>query len=97
VRNLLEQAGIACLIKNEQLAGALGEIPFLECLPEVWVLHDRHAARAETLIRDMQTASACAGAWRCRRCGESNEGQFQMCWRCGAVDVSGDGEPFAGE
>ena len=40
VRGLLEQAGIACLVKNERLSGALGDIPFLECEPELWVLNE---------------------------------------------------------
>jgi len=86
-RNVLEQAGIACVVKNEQLSGALGEIPFLECLPELWVREDADLARALDAIA---TATADVGArpWRCARCGESNEGQFAACWRCGAADAS---------
>lgn len=85
-RNLLEQAGIPCLIKNEQLSGALGEIPFLECLPELWVLRDEEAQRARRLI-DQQREPVVAPEWHCRRCGEQNEGQFAACWRCGAADA----------
>lgn len=90
LKNLLEQAGILCMIKNEQLIGALGEIPFLECQPELWVLRDGEAARAQTVIRDAQAPSvhANAPAWRCRECGASNEAQFGACWQCGASDSS---------
>ena len=31
LKELLEKEGVACLIKNEQLFAALGEITFLEC------------------------------------------------------------------
>ncbi|HEX5419569.1 MAG TPA: DUF2007 domain-containing protein [Gammaproteobacteria bacterium] len=84
-RNLLEQAGIACFIRNEQLSGAMGEIPFLECLPELWVLRDDELPRAKRLI-DQQGETVAAPDWRCPSCGERNEGQFAACWRCGAED-----------
>ena len=61
VRGLLEQAGIECLTKNEQLAGALGEIPFLECEPELWVLHDEDLPRAQQILANHNApASALA-------------------------------------
>ena len=88
VRGLLEQNGIGCFIRNEQLSGALGELPFLECMPEVWVYRDRDAARAERLIAETLNAPAeSASPWQCRQCGETNEGQFAACWNCGAGDV----------
>ena len=65
VRNLLEQSGIDCIVKNEQLSGGLGEIPFLECLPELWVLRDA----------DLRRAQAFGGAV------EAIEGQFAACWQ----------------
>jgi hypothetical protein len=91
LKNLLEQAGIACLIKNEQLAGGLGDIPFLECQPELWVVFDEEEADAAALVREAQATSVSAGApaWRCRQCGASNEAQFAACWQCGAGDAAG--------
>ena len=89
LRNLLEHAGIACLIKNEQLCGALGEIPFLECLPEVWVRDDAQLARAEDLLMELRRVPPETGRWRCRDCNEINEPQFAACWRCGAEDAGG--------
>ena len=86
LKNLLEQAGVACLIKNDQLSGGLGEIPFLDCLPELWVLRDEDAARARELLENMQSTDAERGEWRCRQCNEINEGQFAVCWHCGAAD-----------
>ncbi len=85
LRNLLEHAGIACVIRNEQLSGALGEIPFLECLPELWVLHDDELPRARRLI-EQQREPVAAPDWRCAECAELNEGQFAACWCCGSPD-----------
>jgi hypothetical protein len=89
VRALLEQRGIACFIKHEQLSGALGEVPFLECMPEVWVYDDAEAGRAEAVVRDLAGAADIGGEpWRCRQCGETNESQYASCWRCGADDAA---------
>lgn len=86
-RNVLEQNGIRCFIKNEQLSGALGELPFLECMPELWVLADQNAARAERLISELrQDSSGRTEAWRCPGCGEMNDAQFAACWNCGRQD-----------
>lgn len=87
LRNLLEQSGIECFIKNEQLSGGLGDIPFLECLPELWVLRDNQLDAAESLLAELQSTSATAPAWHCPGCGEFNEGQFAACWHCGRPDA----------
>ena len=86
IKNLLEQSGISCLIKNEQLSGGLGEIPFLECLPELWIVRDAQLAEAQALLEELERTSPSAPAWRCSACGESNEGQFAACWHCGQAD-----------
>lgn len=89
VRNVLEIGGIRCVIKNEVLGGALGEIPFLDCQPEVWVVDDAAAARARRLIEESlrDDAQALAGdTWRCAPCGALNEPQFAACYRCGSAD-----------
>jgi len=86
LRNVLEQAGIDCVLKNEQLSGGLGEIPFLECLPELWVLRDGELERARALLADLERVEPAADEWVCAACGESNEGQFAACWHCGRAD-----------
>ncbi len=86
LRNLLEQSGIQCLIKNEQLSGGLGEIPFLECLPELWILRDEQLDAAESLLTEIQQPAKTAPAWHCPACRELNEGQFAACWHCGRAD-----------
>jgi hypothetical protein len=83
LRSVLEEAGIACLIKNEQLAGALGEIPFIECWPELWILDDAYRQQAQRLIAAAEAPAEAGEAWQCTNCGETVEGQFVACWQCG--------------
>ena len=66
-KNLLEHAGVACVIKNHELSGGLGDLPVLDCAPEIWVLDDAEAERAEALIRDSVRPIAGAAPWRCPR------------------------------
>jgi Putative prokaryotic signal transducing protein len=84
LRNLLEGAGIACYVRNERLGGALGEIPFVECWPELWVLRNGDALHARGLIDTARAPPAPAPDWTCTACGERVEGQFDACWRCAA-------------
>jgi hypothetical protein len=88
-KNLLEQAGIDCVIKNRELGGGLGDLPIFDCSPELWVLEDAKVERAATLIRDSVHPARLgpAAPWHCTACDADNEGQFAACWRCGAVDA----------
>ncbi|MEJ2061573.1 MAG: DUF2007 domain-containing protein [Chromatiaceae bacterium] len=82
VRDVLESRGIRCLLKNEYLSGAAGELPVNETQPEVWVLDDGDMALAREVIDTLQTP-VDASPWVCPNCGEHLEGQFTTCWRCG--------------
>lgn len=84
LRNLLESAGIACVVRNERLAGAMGEIPFVECWPELWVREPGHALRARGLIDEALRPAPMAETWVCPSCGERIEAQFAQCWKCAA-------------
>ena len=82
--SILTEAGIACLVRNRYLGGAIGELPLNEAWPEIWVVDDADAARAETLIANAATPRSVNGPdWECAGCGESLEAQFSACWRCG--------------
>lgn len=82
-KNLLESEGIACRIKNEHLGSIVGEMPFVEVWPELWVVNDLDVDRARQLIDEDITAESPGTTWKCKRCGEENEGQFGACWNCG--------------
>ncbi len=90
LQNLLEQAGIGCFIKHRELGSAMGDLPFLECSPELWVLRDEQAGKATLVIREAlrPETGAPAAPWHCSECGEANEAQFAACWRCGHRDTA---------
>jgi len=79
----LRAAGIRCELRNTTLSGAMGEIPFLECAPQLWIEHDSDEPRAREILGQLRQPSQ-GPAWRCHACGESSEPQFGACWRCGA-------------
>jgi hypothetical protein len=84
LKELFEREGISCLIRNEQLFSAMGEIPFLECYPELWVVDDEVYPRAKLLLDNwLKNEDVEAADWTCRSCGETLEGQFGACWKCG--------------
>lgn len=83
LKGRLEQQGVACLLRNEELFAAMGEIPFLECRPEIWVVDDEVLPRARQLVENWLYEDTAALPWRCPDCGEELERQFDLCWKCG--------------
>jgi hypothetical protein len=80
-RNLLLTAGIQSELRNQYLAGALGDLPMLETWPQLFVEDDDESAALRALAR---AATVPTGApWTCQHCGERLEPQFTNCWRCG--------------
>ncbi len=80
-KNLLAAEGIPTQIRNEYLGSIAGEMPFVETWPELWVVNDLDFDRATQLI-GAADAESPAASWKCRNCGEENEGQFAACWNC---------------
>lgn len=81
----LESGGLRWVIKNEWLAGAAGELPPIECWPELWIVDDEQYQWARSLVKAVLDAADQEPAWQCLRCGESLEGQFAQCWQCGQL------------
>ena len=81
-RNVLLTAGIQSELRNQYLAGALGDLPMLETWPQLYVEDDDEQAALRALTR---AATAPTGvSWTCEHCGEVLEPQFTSCWRCGS-------------
>jgi hypothetical protein len=95
LRNLLEAAGIPCVVRNERLSGALGELPLFDCWPELWVVRNGDQLRARGLVDCARGMPNPRGPdWQCARCGEIVEGQFEECWRCASpVEVDDTSAP----
>lgn len=88
-REMLQREGIKCLVRNEELFAGMGEIPFIECYPELWVVDDECYPRAMSLLRQWMASSGDTRPWTCPGCGEEVEGQFNACWNCGASSEGG--------
>lgn len=82
LRNVIENEGIVCEIRNELLASAAGELPPTECWPEIWV-RTADADRALALIEEtLAPGESQRRSWICPGCRERLEGQFAVCWNC---------------
>ena len=83
IKDLLDQAGIPCDVRNENLYSNFPGAPFQ---PEIWILNDDDFPKA-CEIRDtcFGSASEQRGPWTCHVCGEKSDGQFAACWNCGAA------------
>ncbi|MDJ0916338.1 MAG: DUF2007 domain-containing protein [Woeseiaceae bacterium] len=84
-KNILESEGIPAEVRNQHLGSILGEMPFAETWPELWVRNDMDFDRAKQLIDDSIADESPEKGWRCEACGEDNERQFAVCWNCGAA------------
>ena len=83
MQSILESNGIPTYIKNYYSSGALGEIPFVEICPQLFVLEEKHADKARELLQVDLPVENQASDWVCPECGIDIEGQFQSCWKCG--------------
>jgi len=89
-KQVLEDAGIPCFLKNEFSGNLAGEVPFTETWPELWIHRDDDLANAKKLLAPLresrmadESEAASLADWTCRQCGETNEGNFSLCWSCG--------------
>jgi len=91
LRNLLVNEGIPCEVRTPFLGAAKGDIPVTDCWSELSILDDADAERARVVIEAaLAPASGTETTWPCPKCGESIEGQFDVCWQCGSVRSSRD-------
>lgn len=79
---LLQNSGIAVTVKNENLQGAIGEIPFTHAYPELHLLDERDEMAAKAIIAEYETSRINVESRKCPYCGEENPGNFSSCWSC---------------
>ncbi len=82
LKGLLEHAGIPVQMTGEGLVGAYSGLPRVG---DVRILvPNRYRLAAEAILKDYEAdrPDADGDSWSCKRCGELNESQFGVCWRC---------------
>ncbi|MCW8107018.1 DUF2007 domain-containing protein [Alteromonas ponticola] len=88
VRSELEALDIPYLMKNEFISGAMGELPWQEVLPEIWLIDEAWEPKASKVIEGLtqqlkaDDVKVCAQLWQCPECHEFNEPEFESCWQC---------------
>ena len=84
LKNILENHGIHPMLKGEYLGGVAGEVPPIECWPELWVVEDSQYDQARKIIETaLSSKGSTSQPWKCPGCSEEIEGQFTECWNCG--------------
>ena len=82
IRNLLREAGIETVLRNEFAGGGIGDLPAFDTWPELWLEDDGNYERARAILHDIEHGPA-GSDWYCRGCQELNHASFQLCWQCG--------------
>ena len=80
----LEGQGIECVVRGQHLLGGIGELPPIECWPELWVVDKGQGPEARAHIEALLAPAKSKGSpWICDGCGEENPVTFSECWHCG--------------
>ena len=84
-QSILESSGIPTLVKNLATSSFMGDVPFAEVFPELWVVNEEDYDEAMRLLQE-HTEALPAGTqdWVCARCGEEVPKEFSQCWNCQA-------------
>lgn len=83
MQSLLESNGIKTFLRNEYGSSVVGELPFVEVIPQLFVLEEKDAARATELLQLELPIEDSDDDWICPECGVDVEGNFSRCWKCG--------------
>jgi hypothetical protein len=84
LKNVMATFGIKCVARKLDLISAAGELPPIECWPELWVVDDEKVTKAKRILKKtLAPLASVKKSWVCGGCGENIEGQFSECWNCG--------------
>ena len=82
MQSLLESHGIRTFLKNQYGFGGTGELPFVETVPQLFVINDEDEQKARELLELELKGSESQASWVCPTCGTEIEGSFSECWNC---------------
>jgi ribosomal protein L37AE/L43A len=98
LKGILEREGIVSVVQGEMLEGAWGTMPVSsESLPSIWV-NEADVGKAQPIIAEYQSREVRnakgveappRATWKCPKCGEEVEEQFDTCWNCGTERPEG--------
>ena len=83
MQSLLESHGIRTFIKNQYGSSVMGEVPFVEVVPQLFILEERDLELAKDLLLLDLPVETPEENWVCPECGVDVEGTFHKCWKCG--------------
>jgi hypothetical protein len=83
LQSLLESHGIRTFLKNEFGSSVVGELPFVEVIPQLFVLEQKDVEKAKELLAHESQEAQPAAEWTCSACGAEVDGNFSRCWNCG--------------
>lgn len=86
-QSVLESNGIETFMKNQFGTSGAGELPFIEVIPQLWVLNEADSVRAVGLIQELHDPAnrVQMQAWVCPVCGTPQEAAFTHCWKCSSA------------
>lgn len=84
VQSLLAEANIKTHILNEYAQGGIGELPFTQAYPEIWIIEPSQYERAQDIVKAYEQRDRDIKTIVCPNCSEPNPDTFEVCWRCKA-------------
>lgn len=88
VKNLLELNNIESFVKNEHTIPIGAQHGISNTFFELWIVNDQDFDRASAIIEKEIEHPVFKSSWICSSCGEKNEGNFEICWKCNAARES---------
>jgi len=81
VKNIIQDAGIEIMLKNEYVGGGAGDLSPFDTWLELWVVEDRDYEKALKLVNSLENPGN-SHDWVCSKCHEVNIDSFDICWQC---------------
>ena len=68
IKQLLDEKGIPCFVKNEFAIGAMGELSPMDVSPEVWIRDPQWLPKVQQIIDDFESQAIDQSPWVCASC-----------------------------
>lgn len=87
MQSLLEAHDIRTYLKNEFGSSVVGELPFVEVIPQLFVLEEKDLDKAKALLSAEAPVAEPGDDWTCPECNAEVDGHFAVCWKCGHANA----------